>query len=58
MANRLVRYAGWAFGIGTIFALTMALVYGDSLPTGQVLSPRLGDIDVTGNQTIRFAGCS
>lgn len=56
MATRLVRYAGWVSGIGSIFALTMALVYGDSLPTGQVLSPRLGEIDVTGNQTIRFGG--
>src|SRR5262245_14112290 len=56
MANRLVRYAGWATAVGTIFALTMALLSGDTLPTGQVLSPRLGEIDVTGNQTIRFAG--
>jgi hypothetical protein len=56
MATRLVRYAGWATGVGTIFALTVALVYGQSLPTGEVLSPRLGDINVTVNQTIRFAG--
>src|SRR5262245_25741125 len=56
MAGRLVRYSRWAAVVGPVLALTMTLLYAETAPSGEVLIPRIGEILVPENQTLKFSG--
>ena len=56
MATRFVLHSGWAAGAGLVFALAIPLLRGATVPSGEVLIPRIGEILVPADQTIRFSG--
>ena len=56
MANTLVRYGGRAASVALISMLTIPLLHSDTIPSGEVLSPRLGEILIPASQVIRFSG--
>lgn len=43
-------------GVALMIALTIGLLHGDTVPTGEVSRPRLGEILIPGSQVITFSG--